>query len=140
MRVVVPSAGQMSLVVELSDEVRSVSTQQTSATVLVVEAGPIASPLKRQILNAPSGLALLQECPSTRAQRTQRARSAPPRDDEPAGAEQRPGRRTSRLRRFHGDGRTDAARIVAAATTGLRSERDGAKPTLLRRRQSTGRL
>lgn len=58
---VVPSAGQMSLVVELSDEVRGVSTQQVTPTLLLVEAGPIALPLKRQILNAPSGLALLQQ-------------------------------------------------------------------------------
>jgi hypothetical protein len=58
---VVPSAGQMSLVVELSDEARSVSTQQVTPTLLLVEAGPIALPLKRQILNAPSGLALLQK-------------------------------------------------------------------------------
>ena len=58
---VVPSAGQMSLVVELSDEARSVSTQQVSPTLLLVEAGPIALPLKRQILNAPSGLTLLQK-------------------------------------------------------------------------------
>lgn len=57
---VVPSAGQMSLVVELSDEVRSVSTQQVTSTLLLVEAGPIALPLRRQVLNAPSGLALLQ--------------------------------------------------------------------------------
>ena len=58
---VVPSAGQMSLVVELSDEARSVSTQQVTPTLLLVEAGPIALPLKRQILNAPSGLTLLQK-------------------------------------------------------------------------------
>jgi hypothetical protein len=58
--VVVPSAGQMSLVVEMSDEARSVSTQQVTPTLLLVEAGPIALPLNRQILNAPSGLALLQ--------------------------------------------------------------------------------
>ena len=58
---VVPSAGQMSLVVELSDEARSVSTQQITPTLLLVEAGPIALPLKRQILNAPSGLTLLQK-------------------------------------------------------------------------------
>jgi hypothetical protein len=58
---VVPSAGQMSLVVELSDEARSVSTQQVTPTLLLVEAGPIAPPLKRQMLNAPSGLALLQK-------------------------------------------------------------------------------
>ena len=58
---VVPSAGQMSLVVELSDEARSVSTQQVTPTLLMVEAGPIALPLKRQILNAPSGLTLLQK-------------------------------------------------------------------------------
>src|SRR5262245_8732471 len=58
---VVPSAGQMSLVIELSDEARSVSTEQVTPTVLLVEAGPIALPLKRQILNAPSGLALLQK-------------------------------------------------------------------------------
>src|SRR5215510_15104930 len=58
--VVVPSAGQMSLVVEMSDEARSVSTQQVTPTLLLVEAGPIAVPLKRQILNAPSGLSLLQ--------------------------------------------------------------------------------
>ena len=58
---VVPSAGQLSLVVELSDEARSVSTQQVTPTLLLVEAGPIALPLKRQILNAPSGLELLQK-------------------------------------------------------------------------------
>lgn len=58
---VVPSAGQMSLVIELSDEARSVSTQQVTPTLLVVEAGPIALPLRRQILNAPSGLELLQK-------------------------------------------------------------------------------
>jgi hypothetical protein len=58
---VVPSAGQMSLVVELSDEARSVSTQQVTPTLLLVEAGPIAMPLKRQLLNAPSGLELLQK-------------------------------------------------------------------------------
>ena len=57
---VVPSAGQMSLVVELSDEARSVSTQQVTPTQLLVEAGPIALPLKRQLLDAPSGLTLLQ--------------------------------------------------------------------------------
>jgi hypothetical protein len=57
---VVPSAGQMSLVVEMSDEARSVSTQQVTPTLLLVEAGPIALPLKRQVLNAPSGLSLLQ--------------------------------------------------------------------------------
>jgi hypothetical protein len=59
--VVVPSAGQLSLVVEMSDEARRVSTQQMSATVLLLEAGPIAPPVKRQVLNAPSGLALLQQ-------------------------------------------------------------------------------
>jgi hypothetical protein len=59
--VVVPSAGQLSLVVEMSDEARRVSTQQLSATVLLLEAGPIAPPVKRQTLNAPSGLALLQQ-------------------------------------------------------------------------------
>jgi hypothetical protein len=58
---VVPSAGQLSLVVEMSDEARRVSTQQASATVLLLEAGPIAPPVKRQILNAPSGLSLLQQ-------------------------------------------------------------------------------
>jgi hypothetical protein len=58
---VVPSAGQMSLVIELSDEARSVSTQQVTPTLLLIEAGPIALPLKRQILNAPSGLELLQK-------------------------------------------------------------------------------
>jgi hypothetical protein len=58
---VVPSAGQMSLVIELSDEARSVSTQQVTPTLLMVEAGPIALPLKRQILNAPSGLELVQK-------------------------------------------------------------------------------
>jgi len=58
---VVPSAGQMSLVIELSDEARSVSTQQVTPTLLLVEAGPIALPLKRQILDAPSGLELLQK-------------------------------------------------------------------------------
>jgi hypothetical protein len=57
---VLPSAGQMSLVIELSDEARSVSTQQVTPTLLLIEAGPIALPLKRQILNAPSGLELLQ--------------------------------------------------------------------------------
>ena len=56
----VPSAGQMSLVIELSDEARSVATQQVTPTLLVVEAGPIALPLKRQVLNAPSGLELVQ--------------------------------------------------------------------------------
>jgi hypothetical protein len=59
--VVVPSAGQLSLVVEMSDEARRVSTQQMSATVLLLEAGPVAPPVKRQILNAPSGLSLLQQ-------------------------------------------------------------------------------
>jgi len=59
--VVVPSAGQLSLVVEMSDEARRVSTQQLSATVLLLEAGPIAPPVKRQILNAPSGLSMLQQ-------------------------------------------------------------------------------
>jgi hypothetical protein len=58
---VVPSAGQMSLVIELSDEARSVSTEQVTPTLLMVEAGPIALPLKRQILNAPSGLELVQK-------------------------------------------------------------------------------
>jgi hypothetical protein len=57
---VVPSAGQMSLVVELTDEARNVSTQQATPTQLLLEAGPIALPLKRQVLNAPSGLALVQ--------------------------------------------------------------------------------
>lgn len=59
--VVVPSAGQLSLVVEMSDEARRVSTQQASATVLLLEAGPIAPPIKRQLLNAPSGLSLIQQ-------------------------------------------------------------------------------
>lgn len=58
---VVPSAGQMSLVIELSDEARSVSTEQVTPTLLMVEAGPIALPLKRQMLNAPSGLELVQK-------------------------------------------------------------------------------
>jgi len=58
---VVPSAGQLSLVVELSDETRRVSTQQTTATTLVLDAGPIAAPLQRQVLNAPSGLSLVQQ-------------------------------------------------------------------------------
>ena len=58
---VVPSAGQMSLVIELSDEARSVSTEQVTPTLLMVEAGPIALPLKRQILNAPSGLELVEK-------------------------------------------------------------------------------
>src|SRR5436190_6579233 len=58
---VVPSAGQLSLVVEMSDEARRVSTQQATATVLLLEAGPLAAPLQRQILNAPSGLSLLQQ-------------------------------------------------------------------------------
>ncbi len=58
---VLPSAGQMSLVIELSDEARSVSTQQVTPTLLLVEAGPIALPLQRQILNAPSGLELLRK-------------------------------------------------------------------------------
>jgi hypothetical protein len=57
---VVPSAGQMSLVVELTDEARHVSTQQATPTQLLLEAGPIALPLKRQVLSAPSGLALVQ--------------------------------------------------------------------------------
>jgi hypothetical protein len=56
---IVPSAGQMSLVVELSDEARSVSTQQVSPTLLLIEAGPVAPPLRRQVLEAPSGLALV---------------------------------------------------------------------------------
>ena len=58
---VVPSGGQLSLVVELSDEARRVATQQVSATELLLEAGPIALPLQHQTLNAPSGLALLQQ-------------------------------------------------------------------------------
>jgi len=58
---VLPSAGQMSLVIELSDEARSVSTEQVTPTLLMVEAGPIALPLRRQILNAPSGLELVQK-------------------------------------------------------------------------------
>ena len=58
---VVPSAGQLSLVVEMSDETRRVSTQQTTATTLVLDAGPIAAPLQRQVLNAPSGLSLVQQ-------------------------------------------------------------------------------
>ena len=58
---VVPSAGQLSLVVEMSDETRRVSTQQTTATTLLVDAGPIAAPLQRQVLNAPSGLSLVQQ-------------------------------------------------------------------------------
>ena len=58
---VLPSAGQMSLVIELSDEARSVSTEQVTPTLLMVEAGPIALPLKRQMLNAPSGLELVQK-------------------------------------------------------------------------------
>ena len=58
---VVPSAGQLSLVVEMSDETRRVSTQQTTATTLLLDAGPIAFPLQRQLLNAPSGLSLLQQ-------------------------------------------------------------------------------
>lgn len=57
---VVPSGGQMSLVIEMSDEARRVATQQVTPTLLLIEAGPIALPLKRQILNAPSGLALVQ--------------------------------------------------------------------------------
>ena len=57
---VVPSAGQMSLVIELTDEARRVSTQQATPTQLLLEAGPISLPLQRQILNAPSGLALVQ--------------------------------------------------------------------------------
>lgn len=58
---VVPSAGQLSLVVEMSDETRRVSTQQTTATTLLLDAGPVALPLQRQVLNAPSGLSLLQQ-------------------------------------------------------------------------------
>lgn len=58
---VVPSVGQLSLVVELSDEARRVATQQTSPTELLLAAGPIALPVQRQILNAPSGLALLRQ-------------------------------------------------------------------------------
>jgi hypothetical protein len=58
---VVPSVGQLSLVVEMSDETRRISTQQTTGTTLVLDAGPIASPLQPQVLNAPSGLSLLQQ-------------------------------------------------------------------------------
>jgi hypothetical protein len=58
---VVPSAGQLSLVVEMSDETRRVSTQQTTATTLLLDAGPVAFPLQRQLLNAPSGLSLVQQ-------------------------------------------------------------------------------
>jgi hypothetical protein len=57
---VVPSAGQMSLVIEMSDEARHVSTQQSTPTLLLLEAGPIAMPLKRQVLDAPSGLPLVE--------------------------------------------------------------------------------
>jgi hypothetical protein len=58
--VVVPSAGQLSLVLELTEEVRRVSTEQVSATMLKIEAGPIAPALKPQLLQAPAGLRILE--------------------------------------------------------------------------------
>jgi len=133
MRVLVtPSAGQMSLVVEMTEEARRVSTQQTSATVLMLEAGPIASPLKRQILKAPSGLSLLEEVAvdegtTNENEHVLRLRVTM-RRTVPSGV---------RVvgRRIYLDFMVPDAPMpvasVAAATSGLRSERDGAKPTLL---------
>ena len=133
MRVLVtPSAGQMSLVVEMTEEARRVSTQQTSATVLMLEAGPIASPLKRQILKAPSGLSLLEEVAVDEGTTNENEhvlrlrvtmRRTVPSSVRVVG------------RRIYLDFMVPDAPMpvasVAAATTGLRSERDGAKPTLL---------
>jgi hypothetical protein len=134
MRVLVtPSAGQMSLVVEMTEEARRVSTQQTSATVLMLEAGPIASPLKRQILKAPSGLSLLEEVAvdegtTNESEHVLRLRvtmrRTVPSSVRVVG------------RRIYLDFMVPDAPMpvasVAAATAGLRSGRDGdAKPTLL---------
>ena len=133
MRVLVaPSAGQMSLVVELTEEARRVSTQQTSATVLMLEAGPIASPLKRQILKAPSGLSLLEEVAVDEGTTNENEhvlrlrvtmRRTVPSSVRVVG------------RRIYLDFMVPDVPMpvapVAAATTGSRSERDGAKPTPL---------
>jgi hypothetical protein len=133
MRVLVaPSAGQMSLVVEMTEEARRVSTQQTSATVLMLEAGPIASPLKRQILKAPSGLSLLEEVVVDEGTTNENEhvlrlrvtmRRTVPSSVRVVG------------RRIYLDFMVPDAPMpvasVAAATTGLRSERSDAKPTVL---------
>jgi hypothetical protein len=133
MRVLVtPSAGQMSLVVEMTEEARRVSTQQTSATVLMLEAGPIASPLKRQLLKAPSGLSLLEEVAVDEGTTNENEhvlrlrvtmRRTVPSSVRVVG------------RRIYLDFMVPDAPMpvasVAAATTGLRSERGDAKPTLL---------
>jgi hypothetical protein len=133
MRVLVaPSAGQMSLVVEMTEEARRVSTQQTSATVLMLEAGPIASPLKRQILKAPSGLSLLEEVAVDEGTTNENEhvlrlrvtmRRTVPSSVRVVG------------RRIYLDFMVPDAPMpvgsVAAATTGLRSERGDAKPSLL---------
>jgi hypothetical protein len=133
MRVLVtPSAGQMSLVVEMTEEARRVSTQQTSATVLMLEAGPIASPLKRQILKAPSGLSLLEEVAVDEGTTNENEhvlrvrvtmRRTAPSSVRVVG------------RRIYLDFMVPDAPMpvasVAAATTGLRAERGDAKPTLL---------
>ena len=133
MRVLVaPSAGQMSLVVEMTEEARRVSTQQTSATVLMLEAGPIASPLKRQILKAPSGLSLIEEVAVDEGTTNENEhvlrlrvtmRRTVPSSVRVVG------------RRIYLDFMVPDAPMavasVAAATTGLRSERGDAKPPLL---------
>jgi hypothetical protein len=133
MRVLVaPSAGQMSLVVEMTEEARRVSTQQTSATVLMLEAGPIASPLKRQILKAPSGLSLLEEVAVDEGTTNENEhvlrlrvtmRRTAPSSVRVVG------------RRIYLDFMVPDAPMpvasVAPATTGLRAERGDAKPTLL---------
>jgi hypothetical protein len=59
--VVAPSAGQLSLLLEMTDETRRVWSQQVSETELVLEAGPIAPLARRQILNAPAGMALIKQ-------------------------------------------------------------------------------
>ena len=133
MRVLVtPSAGQMSLVVEMTEEARRVSTQQTSATVLMLEAGPIASPLKRQILKAPSGLSLLEEVVVDEGTTNENEhvlrlrvtmRRTVPSSVRVVG------------RRIYLDFMVPDAPMpvasVAPAATGLRAERSDAKPTLL---------
>ena len=133
MRVLVtPSAGQMSLVVEMTEEARRVSTQQTSATVLMLEAGPIASPLKRQILKAPSGLSLLEEVAVDEGTTNENEhvlrlrvtmRRTVPSSVRVVG------------RRIYLDFMVPDAPMpvasVAPAATGLRAERSDAKPTLL---------
>jgi hypothetical protein len=133
MRVLVtPSAGQMSLVVEMTEEARRVSTQQTSATVLMLEAGPIASPLKRQILKAPSGLSLLEEVAVDEGTTNENEhvlrlrvtmRRTVPSSVRVVG------------RRIYLDFMVPDAPMpvasVAPAATGLRAERGDAKPTLL---------